>query len=67
MLRYARIKFKLITRDYAEIAQAIAWQINLANYEKSLTGDEVLKLAAGNLRKKVISVNIVTRIFPTLS
>jgi Ca2+-transporting ATPase len=60
----AGIQVKMITGDYTETAQSIARQIHFKNYEKTLTGEEVVKFSMDELREKVRSVSIFSRMFP---
>ncbi|MBC7935582.1 MAG: cation-translocating P-type ATPase, partial [Rhizobacter sp.] len=43
---------------------AIARQIGFKGYEKSITGDELMKLDDATLKHTVASINIFTRMFP---
>ena len=60
----AGIKVKIITGDNAATTSAIAKQIGLRGYEKSITGDELMKLNDAELKEMVINTNIFTRMFP---
>ncbi|MBC7720868.1 MAG: cation-translocating P-type ATPase [Pedobacter sp.] len=60
----AGITVKIITGDNAATTSAIAKQIGFIGYEKSITGDELMKLSDINLQKKVVDINLFTRMFP---
>ena len=60
----AGIKVKIITGDNAPTTSAIAKQIGLRGYEKSITGDELMKLNDAELKEMVTNTNIFTRMFP---
>jgi Ca2+-transporting ATPase len=60
----AGIAVKIITGDNAETTTSIAKQIGFEGYENSITGDELMKLSAKELKKTVLSINIFTRMFP---
>ncbi|MFM9910127.1 MAG: cation-translocating P-type ATPase [Chitinophagaceae bacterium] len=60
----AGIKVKIITGDNSETTSAIAKQISFMGYEKSVTGDELMKLNDADLKNTVTSTNIFTRMFP---
>ena len=60
----AGIKVKIITGDNAATTSAIAKQIGLRGYEKSITGDELMKLNGAELKEMVTNTNIFTRMFP---
>ncbi len=60
----AGIKVKIITGDNSETTSAIAKQIGFRGYEKSITGDELMKLNDADLKDTVTSTNIFTRMFP---
>ena len=60
----AGIKVKIITGDNAATTSAIAKQIGLRGYEKSITGDELMKLNDAELKEMVTNTNIFTRMFP---
>ena len=60
----AGIKLKIITGDNAETTASIAKQIEFVGYEKSISGDELMKLSDGELKKQVLEINLFTRMFP---
>ncbi len=60
----AGIKVKIITGDSAETTIAIAKQIGFKDYERQISGDELMKLNDTDLRKCVASTHLFTRMFP---
>ena len=60
----AGIAVKIITGDNAETTSAIAKQIGFEGYENSISGDELMKLTDAAFKKKVLEVNLFTRMFP---
>jgi len=60
----AGITVKMITGDYPETALAIANKLHLPHNQEILSGKEVMRLSADELRKKVGAVNIFARMFP---
>jgi Ca2+-transporting ATPase len=60
----AGISVKIITGDNTETTTAIAKQVNFRGFEKSITGDELMKLSAKELHKCVMNTSIFTRMFP---
>ncbi len=60
----AGIGVKIITGDNSETTAAIAQQINFRGFENSLTGDQLLNLSEDELKLKVSSTNVFTRMFP---
>ena len=60
----AGIAVKIITGDNAATTTAIAKQIGFKGFERSLTGDELMKLSDAELQEKVMHTNIFTRMFP---
>ncbi len=60
----AGIAVKIVTGDNTATTVAIAKQIGFKGYEKSLTGDELMKLQDAELQETVISAHLFTRMFP---
>lgn len=60
----AGIKVKIITGDNAATTAAIAKEIGFRGYDKTITGDELLKLSGVALSEKVEATNVFTRMFP---
>lgn len=60
----AGIAVKIVTGDNAATTTAIAKQISFRGYEKSLTGEDLMKLSDAELEERVIDTNIFTRMFP---
>jgi P-type Ca2+ transporter type 2C len=60
----AGINVKIITGDNAETTQAIAKQVNFKGFEKSISGEELLKLSDNDLKMRVMDTQIFTRMFP---
>jgi P-type Ca2+ transporter type 2C len=60
----AGIAVKIITGDNAETTSSIAKQIGFIGFEKSITGDELMKLSDSELKKRVSETNLFTRMFP---
>lgn len=60
----ASIAVKIITGDNAETTSAIAKQMGFSGFDKSITGDELMKLSAEDLKKCVMETQIFTRMFP---
>lgn len=60
----AGIAVKIITGDNAATTAAIAKQIGFRGYDKSITGDELMKLSEKDLESSVMNTNIFTRMFP---
>jgi len=60
----AGINVKIITGDNAATTTAIAKQIGFKDYEKSISGDELMKLSEKDLKYCVMSTSIFTRMFP---
>lgn len=60
----AGIAVKIITGDNAETTSSIAKQIGFVGYENSIAGDELMKLSDAAFKKKVIEINLFTRMFP---
>ncbi len=60
----AGIAVKIITGDNAATTEAIAKQIAFKGYEKSISGDELMKLNDADLKVAVSNTTIFTRMFP---
>ena len=60
----AGISVKIITGDNEATTAAIAKQIGFKGYEKTITGDELMKLDATALQTCVMDTTIFTRMFP---
>ncbi len=60
----AGIAVKIITGDNAATTTAIAKQIGFRGYEKSISGEELMKLSEIDLKKFVMETQIFTRMFP---
>ena len=60
----AGITVKIITGDNSITTHSIAKQIDFKGHEKSITGDELMKLSDLELQKIVGSIHIYTRMFP---
>lgn len=60
----AGITVKIITGDYSATTIAIAKQIEFKDYEKNITGDELMKLNDSELKTCVMNTTIFTRMFP---
>jgi Ca2+-transporting ATPase len=60
----AGIQVKIVTGDNAETTSTIARQIGFNNPEKTLNGDELMKMDDATLKKKVMETTIFTRMFP---
>jgi P-type Ca2+ transporter type 2C len=60
----AGITVKIITGDNAATTAAIAKQIAFKGYDKSISGDELMKLNEADLKVVVGNTNIFTRMFP---
>lgn len=60
----AGITVKIVTGDNASTTAAIAKQIGFIGYDKTITGDELMKLNDDELKEKVLSTQIFTRMFP---
>jgi len=60
----AGVAVKIVTGDNAATTTAIAKQIGFKGYEKSITGDELMKLPDAELRERVVDTNVFTRMFP---
>ncbi|MDQ6901988.1 MAG: cation-translocating P-type ATPase [Bacteroidota bacterium] len=60
----AGITVKIITGDNAATTAAIAKQIGFRGYEKTITGDELMKMPEDELKTCVMNTAIFTRMFP---
>lgn len=60
----AGISVKIITGDNAATTTAIAKQIGFKDFQKSITGDELMKLDDDALKSCVMETSIFTRMFP---
>lgn len=60
----AGIRVKIITGDNAETTAAIAKQIHFLGYEKTMNGDQLMKLSDEELNDCVMETAIFTRMFP---
>lgn len=60
----AGIAVKIITGDNAATTAAIAKQVGFKGYEKTITGDELMKLDEAALKTCVTDTAIFTRMFP---
>ncbi len=60
----AGIAVKIITGDNAATTSTIARQINFKGTDKTMSGEELVKLSDEELTKKVMEINIFTRMFP---
>ncbi len=60
----AGINVKIVTGDNAATTSAIARQVGFAGYEKSIGGDELMKLSESSLRDVVSDTQIFIRMFP---
>jgi Ca2+-transporting ATPase len=60
----AGMAVKIITGDNAATTVSIAKQIGFRGYEKTITGDELMKLQGDELETCVMDTTIFTRMFP---
>jgi Ca2+-transporting ATPase len=60
----AGIAVKIITGDNSATTLAIAKQVEFKGFEKSITGDELIKLPESELQEVVLSTSVFVRMFP---
>lgn len=60
----AGIAVKIVTGDNATTTAAIAKQIGFRGHEKSISGDDLMKLDENQFQEKVMNTNVFTRMFP---
>lgn len=60
----AGISVKIVTGDNAATTASIAEQVGFRGYDKSITGDDLMKLSDEALQSKVKDIQIFTRMFP---
>jgi Ca2+-transporting ATPase len=60
----AGIAVKIITGDNSITTKAIAMQIGFKNFDKALTGEELMLLSDEQLKIQVNEISIFTRMFP---
>jgi P-type Ca2+ transporter type 2C len=60
----AGIQVKIITGDNAATTASIAKQINFRDYDKTISGDELMALSGNELQTRVMDTAIFTRMFP---
>ena len=60
----AGINVKIVTGDNAATTGAIAKEIGFRGYDKSITGEALLKLSKTELEKKVEEIQVFSRMFP---
>lgn len=60
----AGISVKIITGDNSDTTMAIARQIGFQGHEKSITGEELMKMQDAEFQDCVKKINIFTRMFP---
>ncbi|WP_449436850.1 HAD-IC family P-type ATPase [Pedobacter steynii] len=60
----AGIAVKIVTGDNAATTMAIAKQIGFSGYEKSISGDELMKMSDAKLQQIVLETNVFSRMFP---
>lgn len=60
----AGIRVNIVTGDNAATTSAIAKEINFRGYNKSISGDELMRLNKTELKERVQTTNVFTRMFP---
>lgn len=60
----AGIQVKIVTGDNAATTAAIARQIGFRGYDKTLTGEELMQMPEEELRNRVLTTNVFSRMFP---
>lgn len=60
----AGIDVKIVTGDNAATTSAIAQQVGFKDFEKSISGEELMRLSDMELQRKVADTFIFTRMFP---
>jgi Ca2+-transporting ATPase len=60
----AGITVKIVTGDNAATTVAIAKQIGFKGFDRSITGDDLMKLSDEDLQKEVSKIQIFTRMYP---
>ncbi|MGB2848791.1 MAG: cation-translocating P-type ATPase [Saprospiraceae bacterium] len=60
----AGITVKIVTGDNAATTKSIAKQVGFRGFEKSINGDDLMKLNDAELMKVVVENNVFTRMFP---
>lgn len=60
----AGINVKIITGDNALTTHSIAKQVGFVGWKNSISGDELMTLSETELKEKVKSTNVFTRMFP---
>lgn len=60
----AGIRVKLVTGDNAATTRAIAKQVNLIGYDKSIDGKDLMALSDVQLREELGTKQVFTRMFP---
>ena len=60
----AGIDVKIVTGDNAATTGAIAKQVGFRGYDKSLSGEELIKMPEAELSERVMDTRVFTRMFP---